>query len=234
MLDRAIQSVIVMPEGVRARRAGRAVIRNCSSAAAMLGRRLGEMHACAGAAERRSGVRARHAATEADCSAGPARRARSSSGAHGTGQRRTNGAAERAARCATELLARRDGTAGAAASVAGTARVGTACTRIHGDLHLGQALVSHGDVYFIDFEGEPARPLERATRQEQPAARRRRHAALVRLRGREWRRRPAGRDRARSPRRASAAIIERFREVSERRFPRRLYQATAPSRTQWR
>ncbi|MGQ9424512.1 maltose alpha-D-glucosyltransferase [Gilvimarinus sp. F26214L] len=32
--------------------------------------------------------------------------------------------------------------------------------RIHGDLHLGQILVAQDDAYFIDFEGEPARPLE--------------------------------------------------------------------------
>src|ERR1039457_5253181 len=36
---------------------------------------------------------------------------------------------------------------------------GSLAPRIHGDLHLGQALLAHGDVFFIDFEGEPARTL---------------------------------------------------------------------------
>jgi maltose alpha-D-glucosyltransferase/alpha-amylase len=38
--------------------------------------------------------------------------------------------------------------------------IGTPITRIHGDLHLGQTLVANGDIYIIDFEGEPARPLQ--------------------------------------------------------------------------
>ncbi|MGV7029970.1 maltose alpha-D-glucosyltransferase [Methylobacterium symbioticum] len=33
-------------------------------------------------------------------------------------------------------------------------------TRIHGDFHLGQVLVSEGDLIIVDFEGEPSRPAE--------------------------------------------------------------------------
>jgi maltose alpha-D-glucosyltransferase/alpha-amylase len=37
---------------------------------------------------------------------------------------------------------------------------GATLTRIHGDMHLGQILVVNGDVSIIDFEGEPAKPVE--------------------------------------------------------------------------
>ena len=41
-------------------------------------------------------------------------------------------------------------------------------TRIHGDLHLGQVLVSAGDVIFIDFEGEPLKPVPARRRKSSP------------------------------------------------------------------
>src|SRR6185436_10141121 len=42
-------------------------------------------------------------------------------------------------------------------------------SRYHGDLHLGQVLVVKNDFAIVDFEGEPARPIEE---------RRRKHSVL--------------------------------------------------------
>ncbi len=41
-------------------------------------------------------------------------------------------------------------------------------TRIHGDMHLGQVLVCNGDVVIIDFEGEPAKPIEARRSKDHP------------------------------------------------------------------
>lgn len=40
--------------------------------------------------------------------------------------------------------------------------------RIHGDLHLGQILVAQDDAYFIDFEGEPAKPIAERSSKASP------------------------------------------------------------------
>jgi maltose alpha-D-glucosyltransferase/alpha-amylase len=44
----------------------------------------------------------------------------------------------------------------------------SARTRIHGDYHLGQVLWAESDFYILDFEGEPARPLDQRRRKESP------------------------------------------------------------------
>ncbi|GGY76944.1 maltose alpha-D-glucosyltransferase [Marinobacter zhanjiangensis] len=61
-------------------------------------------------------------------------------------------------RLASQVLEQRDNLISLAENLAHRAK-GSLLTRIHGDLHLGQVLVSHDDAYLIDFEGEPARPL---------------------------------------------------------------------------
>ena len=40
--------------------------------------------------------------------------------------------------------------------------------RVHGDYHLGQVLWSEGDFYLLDFEGEPARPIEQRRLKQSP------------------------------------------------------------------
>ncbi len=69
-----------------------------------------------------------------------------------------NALEELAAQEAAALQAARSRLLGATRALAAGAE-GTPLTRIHGDLHLGQMLVSSGDVFIIDFEGEPVRPL---------------------------------------------------------------------------
>ncbi len=63
------------------------------------------------------------------------------------------------ARSCAFVLAQREKILGLLPELA-KAGTGSLATRIHGDFHLGQVLVSTGDVYIIDFEGEPSKRLE--------------------------------------------------------------------------
>jgi maltose alpha-D-glucosyltransferase / alpha-amylase len=89
-------------------------------------------------------------------------------------------------------------------------------TRIHGDLHLGQILVTGGDVTLIDFEGEPAKPLEARRAKDLPI----RDLAGV-LRSFDYAVAQAINNFTDSTEEAEARaleLLETFREVSGRRF----------------
>ncbi|MBF8756207.1 maltose alpha-D-glucosyltransferase [Pseudomonas guariconensis] len=66
-----------------------------------------------------------------------------------------------------DLAQQRDGLAQHIDTLARQAQGGL-LMRVHGDLHLGQVLVVQGDAYLIDFEGEPARPLEERRAKHSP------------------------------------------------------------------
>jgi maltose alpha-D-glucosyltransferase/alpha-amylase len=72
-----------------------------------------------------------------------------------------------AAQRVAELLAQRDRLMEKVNMLAAQG-IGTLRTRIHGDFHLGQVLVAQGDVYMVDFEGEPAKTVEQRRQKSSP------------------------------------------------------------------
>jgi len=46
--------------------------------------------------------------------------------------------------------------------------IGAIRTRVHGDFHLGQVLVVKGDAYIVDFEGEPTKSMEKRRDKSSP------------------------------------------------------------------
>ena len=80
---------------------------------------------------------------------------------------KTDWSSEAETRRAVQLIAQRDQLLEKLDALAAQG-VETLRTRIHGDFHLGQVLVGHGDVYIVDFEGEPAKSLAQRRAKSSP------------------------------------------------------------------
>jgi maltose alpha-D-glucosyltransferase/alpha-amylase len=134
------------------------VLSDCEAIAAVIGRRLGEMHAVL--AQQTSDVaftpkRADQHDTAVWVRKTEQRLDKAFSAIEHTRDWANAADAERA----KNLLQARAKLTGAIKSLARSGG-GTLMTRIHGDFHLGQVLVASGDAYIIDFEGEPAVSIE--------------------------------------------------------------------------
>ena len=221
MLERAIQSVIGMPEDV-VLDDQLEPIKEFHAAASILGKRLGEMHVAL-AKPTDNAAFAPTTATEADCAAWAQAVTEALQGALKVLERpREWTEDEKALR--EFVLSRAEALLRLPQELAPYA-VGSSITRIHGDLHLGQVLVSQGDVYFFDFEGEPARPLEQRRAKSSPL----RDLAGM-LRSFDYAAATAiaagGAGQSEVAVARKRAIIDRFRQVSEREFLGAYRQAT--------
>jgi maltose alpha-D-glucosyltransferase/alpha-amylase len=141
-------------------------IRDYHAFAAAIGRQLGTMHAVL-AQPTDDLAFAPQRATAADVDAWIERAMESLAQAFDAIAARKSWDTEPVEADAKALLANREGLQAALQRLARQGE-GTLMTRIHGDFHLGQVLVASADAYIIDFEGEPARPLEERRRKASP------------------------------------------------------------------
>ncbi|RJF95332.1 maltose alpha-D-glucosyltransferase [Noviherbaspirillum saxi] len=126
--------------------------------ATMLGRRLAEMHNALATPTDNSDF-APEAASIDDAEEWAVGARRQLEAAFDVMRAKTEWSNDAEAKRVERLIARREKIL-ERVDVLAAAGVGSLRIRIHGDFHLGQVLVAQGDVYIVDFEGEPARSLE--------------------------------------------------------------------------
>jgi maltose alpha-D-glucosyltransferase / alpha-amylase len=142
------------------------VLTDCEAIAAMIGRRLGEMHAILAGSTSDEAFAPKRADGK-DVGSWVRRTEQRLDKAFSAIEHTREWAHEGDATRVQRLLQSRSKLGGAIDNLVQSG-VGTLMTRVHGDFHLGQVLVASGEAYIIDFEGEPAASIEQRRAKTSP------------------------------------------------------------------